>query len=59
MEQLLERLESEIPPGGEWSKADAEYNAAAKKLSEMGMSDDEIVRFLKSLYWAAAEEYGA
>jgi len=53
-------LVKEIPgEDGFWkSSAEDKYLHAAKVLRAKGMTTEEAVEFLASLYWAAAECYG-
>lgn len=48
-------------PGGEgfWkSSSESTYISAARTLKEKGMDEDEIIEFLRDLYYAAAACYG-
>lgn len=59
MKALLERIDEMPGDDGWWKSSTGDvFRKAAKKLSKLGMPDDEIVDFLEGIRGAVAEEYG-
>lgn len=56
---LYKEIDS-IPPNGEWWKNSGRttYRKIGVELVEAGISLENTIEILSSLFWAAAEEYG-
>ena len=59
-QELRDRIETIPGPDG-WHKSRSEiiYVDQANKLLSAGLSEDDVFQLLDTLYWAAANCYGA
>jgi hypothetical protein len=61
LDAMRKRVRTEIPgDGGFWTHQALEaYEHEALQLLDAGFNDDDIINRPRTLYWAAAGEYGA